>query len=74
MKVCIFGAGAVGGNAAARLIAARDAEVSVVARGAHLAAIRDKGSRCTRAAIRSAASPMRRRTIPRPCPGRTSWW
>ncbi|PTM51397.1 ketopantoate reductase family protein [Phreatobacter oligotrophus] len=43
MKVCIFGAGAVGGNAAARLIAARDAEVSVVARGAHLAAIREKG-------------------------------
>lgn len=43
MKICIFGAGAVGGNAAARLIAAGDAEVSVVARGAHLAAIREKG-------------------------------
>ncbi|KAF0124148.1 MAG: 2-dehydropantoate 2-reductase, partial [Xanthobacteraceae bacterium] len=43
MKVCIFGAGAVGGNAAARLIAAGDAQVSVVARGAHLAAIREKG-------------------------------
>lgn len=43
MKVCIFGAGAVGGNAAARLIAAGEAQVSVVARGAHLAAIREKG-------------------------------
>lgn len=43
MKICIFGAGAVGGNAAARLIAAGDSEVSIVARGAHLAAIRDKG-------------------------------
>lgn len=43
MKICILGAGAVGGNAAARLIAAGDAEVSIVARGAHLAAIREKG-------------------------------
>ncbi|WP_439574194.1 ketopantoate reductase family protein [Phreatobacter sp.] len=43
MKVCIFGAGAVGGHAAARLIAAGRAEVSVVARGAHLDAIRDTG-------------------------------
>lgn len=43
MKVCVFGAGAVGGHAAARLIAAGKAEVSVVARGAHLAAIRENG-------------------------------
>lgn len=43
MKVCVFGAGAVGGNAAARLIAAGDAEVSIVARGAHLEAIRADG-------------------------------
>lgn len=43
MKVCIFGAGAVGGHAAARLIAAGKAEVSIVARGAHLEAIRAKG-------------------------------
>jgi len=42
MKICIFGAGAVGGHIAAKL-AARGHDVSVVARGAHLEAIRDKG-------------------------------
>lgn len=44
MKICIFGAGAVGGYLGARLAAA-GAEVSVVARGAHLAAIRSEGLR-----------------------------
>ena len=43
MKVCIFGAGAVGGHFAARLSAAKHAEVSVIARGAQLEAIRDNG-------------------------------
>src|SRR5918996_85858 len=42
MRICIFGAGAVGGHLAAKL-AARGHDVSVVARGAHLEAIRDKG-------------------------------
>jgi 2-dehydropantoate 2-reductase len=42
MRICIFGAGAVGGHLAARLAAAGH-EVSVVARGANLAAIREKG-------------------------------
>lgn len=42
MKICVFGAGAVGGNLAARL-AGRTNEVSVVARGEHLAAIRKNG-------------------------------
>jgi len=42
MKVCIFGAGAVGGHLAARLGAAGH-EVSAVARGANLAGIRAKG-------------------------------
>jgi len=36
MKVCIFGAGAVGGHIATRLIAAKADEISVVARGAQL--------------------------------------
>jgi 2-dehydropantoate 2-reductase len=40
MKVCVFGAGAVGSNIAARLSAANLAEVSVVARGTQLDAIR----------------------------------
>ena len=42
MKVCIYGAGAIGGHLAGRL-AKGGAEVSVVARGAHLAAIRENG-------------------------------
>jgi 2-dehydropantoate 2-reductase len=42
MKICIFGAGAVGGHLAAKL-ASGGHEVSVVARGAHLAAMREKG-------------------------------
>jgi 2-dehydropantoate 2-reductase len=42
MKICVFGAGAVGGHIAARL-AAQGHDVSVVARGAHLAAIEKGG-------------------------------
>ena len=42
MKICVFGAGAVGGNFAYRLARA-GADVSVVARGAHLASIRERG-------------------------------
>jgi 2-dehydropantoate 2-reductase len=44
MRICIYGAGAIGGHLAGRL-ARGGAEVSVVARGAQLAAIRDKGLR-----------------------------
>ncbi len=42
MKVCIFGAGAVGGCLAGRL-SQHDVDISVLARGASLAAIRDNG-------------------------------
>ncbi|MFN0162040.1 MAG: 2-dehydropantoate 2-reductase N-terminal domain-containing protein, partial [Burkholderiales bacterium] len=42
MKICIYGAGAIGGTIAVRLAQAGHA-VSVVARGAHLAAIRENG-------------------------------
>ena len=42
MKICVFGAGAVGGHAAARL-ARGGADVSVIARGAHLAAMQANG-------------------------------
>ena len=42
MKVCIFGAGAIGGYLAVELALA-GREVSVVARGNHLRAIRDRG-------------------------------
>ena len=44
MKICVFGAGAVGGYLAGWL-AQGGAEVSAVARGAHLAAIRARGLR-----------------------------
>ena len=44
MKICIYGAGAVGGLIAARL-AQTGHEVSVVARGAHLTSILSKGLR-----------------------------
>ena len=42
MKICVFGAGAVGGTLAARLARSGN-DVSVVARGAYLAAIRAHG-------------------------------
>ena len=42
MRICVFGAGAVGGHLAAKLAAAGH-DVSVVVRGANLAAIRAKG-------------------------------
>ncbi len=42
MKVCIYGAGAIGGFLGAKLAGA-GAEVSLIARGAHLAAMREKG-------------------------------
>lgn len=43
MKVCIYGAGAIGGYLAVELAQTGEAEVSVIARGAHLAAIKDSG-------------------------------
>lgn len=42
MRICVFGAGAVGGHLAARL-ATRGHQVSVAARGAHLEAMRRDG-------------------------------
>lgn len=42
MKLCVFGAGAIGGHLAARLAAAGH-DVSLVARGANLAGIRERG-------------------------------
>ena len=44
MKICVFGAGAIGGFLAVRLANAGQ-DVSVVARGPHLAAIRENGLR-----------------------------
>lgn len=47
MRVCVFGAGAIGGYVAAKLAAAGRVELSIVARGAHLDAIRRGGLRLT---------------------------
>jgi 2-dehydropantoate 2-reductase len=45
MRIAIFGAGAIGGYLAAKLAAAGRVELSIVARGAHLEAIRKDGLR-----------------------------
>lgn len=45
MKICIYGAGAIGGFIAGHLAQVPGLEVSVVARGPHLAAIRERGLR-----------------------------
>ena len=42
MKICVFGAGAVAGILAGRLLKS-ETDISIVARGAHLAAIQEKG-------------------------------
>ena len=62
MKICIYGAGAIGGHLAARMYKA-GAEVSVIARGAHLAAIQANGLKVHavdgehRAPVRASADP-----------------
>jgi 2-dehydropantoate 2-reductase len=43
MRICVFGAGAIGGLIGARLALQGEVKVSLVARGAHLARLRDKG-------------------------------
>ena len=46
MRICVYGAGAIGGHVAARLAAGArtsGAQVSVVARGAHLRAMQERG-------------------------------
>lgn len=42
-KICIFGAGAIGGYIGARLAKAGEAEISLIARGPHLAAMQSNG-------------------------------
>ncbi len=43
MRICIYGAGAIGGLLAAKLAHKSEAEVTVIARGAHLEAIKKNG-------------------------------
>lgn len=55
MKICIFGAGAIGGYMGAKL-ALSGAEVSLIARGPHLAAMRSNGLRLIEANADTTAS------------------
>ena len=57
MKIAIFGAGAVGGYLATRLIASGEHEVSIVARGPHLAAIQAHGITVVEDTGRTVAHP-----------------
>ncbi|MCS6931287.1 MAG: 2-dehydropantoate 2-reductase [Acetobacteraceae bacterium] len=43
MRICVFGAGAIGGLMAARLARKGEAEVTIIARGPHLAAMQERG-------------------------------
>jgi 2-dehydropantoate 2-reductase len=43
MRICVFGAGAIGGLVGAKLARQGETDVSLIARGAHLAAMREKG-------------------------------
>ena len=54
VHICVYGAGAVGGSIAARLHAAGNS-VSVIARGAHAAAIRERGLTLLAGETRSVA-------------------
>lgn len=46
MKICVYGAGAIGGLLGARLVQAGE-DVTLIARGPHLAAMRNKGLKVT---------------------------
>lgn len=63
MRVCVFGAGAIGGYLAAKLAGQEDVDLSLVARGPHLEAIKANGLRLiegesdTVRSIRASADP-----------------
>jgi 2-dehydropantoate 2-reductase len=69
MRICVVGAGAIGGVIAARLAATEGTDVSVLARGATLAALASDGLRVT-----TAAGPQTTKaTVVSSGPGWTSW-
>ena len=80
LRICIFGAGAIGGLLAARLTQTA-AEVSVIARGLQLAAIRSEGLRLqsageevvTHRAPRTTRVNSARRTTSSSLSRRTQW-
>jgi 2-dehydropantoate 2-reductase len=64
MRVAVFGAGAIGGFLAAKLAAAGRVDLSVVARGEHLEAMRAKGLRLIEDG-RESAHPVRASSQPK---------
>jgi ketopantoate reductase len=70
MRITVFGAGAIGGYLAARLAAAGRVDLSLVARGAHLDAIKANGLTLIENGARSihttSSFPSRRTPSPRP--------
>jgi 2-dehydropantoate 2-reductase len=56
VKICIFGAGAIGGFLAHGLAGVAGVDLSVVARGAHLAAMRDNGLTLIRGATQATVA------------------
>lgn len=58
MRICVYGAGAIGGHLACKLAAAGH-DTSVVARGDHLAAIRARGGLTLRMGERQLFGPLR---------------
>ncbi|MGZ0247820.1 MAG: ketopantoate reductase family protein, partial [Alphaproteobacteria bacterium] len=57
MKFCVFGAGAVGGFVGGMMAHAGHAEVSLIARGDHLAAIQTDGLRLRRGDVEFTVTP-----------------
>ena len=68
MKICVFGAGAVGGFIAAHLARAANHEVSLVVRGAHLEAIRTRGLTLRTAQEEFTVRPHAATAVPRELP------
>jgi 2-dehydropantoate 2-reductase len=70
MDICVFGAGALGGNLASCLAETGAHRVSIITRGAHLAAIRERGlefsspGKATRRVVFAAAEDSARRLPP----------
>jgi 2-dehydropantoate 2-reductase len=56
-KICVFGAGAIGGYVGARLAMKGEADVSLVARGAHLAAMTANGLTLKQDGVTTAVRP-----------------
>jgi 2-dehydropantoate 2-reductase len=69
MRICVVGAGAIGGVIAARLAAAEGTDVSVLARGATLAALASDGLRVAAA----GGTETTKATVVSSGPGWTSW-